>query len=90
MGSKSRGTIYGASIRAAAERGSGSPPIREKLTATECKRSADLCARLASEAADKFERSILERMADQWRRLANYKQKKSLKKSAISDDKPAK
>jgi len=37
------------------------------LTASECKRSADLCAKLASEATDKLERSILVGMADQWR-----------------------
>ena len=45
------------------------------LTATECKRSAGLCDQLASEATDKLERAILERMAGQWRRLANHKNK---------------
>ena len=42
------------------------------LTATECKRSADFCDKLASEATDKVEKAAL---ADQWRRLANHKNK---------------
>jgi hypothetical protein len=53
------------------------------LTAAECKRSGDLCNQLAHQTSDKLERAMLKQIADQWRRLANYKAKKRRKAKAV-------
>jgi|HubBroStandDraft_5_1064220.scaffolds.fasta_scaffold47672_2 hypothetical protein len=44
-------------------------------TSEEYRKSADDCQRLADEAQDPKEREILQRMATQWGRLADYKAK---------------
>src|SRR5437660_3698914 len=41
------------------------------------RRYAEMCSKMAEKADDKIERSMLVKMAQQWRRLANYKAKRA-------------
>ena len=50
------------------------------LTSHACRRSAELCDKLAEEAADKVDKTILSGIATQWRRLANRMDTKAKKK----------
>jgi hypothetical protein len=45
-------------------------------TPEESRQSAEWCVKLAERADDEIERKFLLHMADQWRRLANYKAKR--------------
>jgi hypothetical protein len=44
-------------------------------TANEYRQYAKLCERIAAESSEKQEKAILQRIATQWRRLANMKAK---------------
>ena len=46
----------------------------------ECRQNAKLCVRLANTADDKIERATLLQIANQWRRLANYRVKRERQK----------
>lgn len=45
------------------------------LTTEDCRLTAQMCAKLAQQAGDKLERSLLLQISDQFNRLANRKSK---------------
>ena len=47
----------------------------------ECRQNAKLCVHLANTADDKIERATLLQIANQWRRLANYRVKRERRKT---------
>jgi hypothetical protein len=47
----------------------------------ECRHNAKLCVHLANTADDKIERATLLQIANQWRRLANYRVKRERQKT---------